>query len=124
MDRKNVGYGFLQIDTHAICDVDESSFMQDGQQLDKFAQTMQLVQNLSDGQPFRPEWLFNKEMPEEVRLFLRNTFEQRLTPIISNLDVSKLSDEDLVQLSPSHGETLQMYHDRVTKYLDDHAFDE
>lgn len=119
------GYRTIQVDPSARTPEDFMiSVQDDGLELDRFAQAMQMVQNLSDSKPFRPEWLFNKEMPEEVRLFLRNTFEQRLTPITTGLDVSKLSDEDLVTLSPIDGETLDSYRSRVTKYLDDHAFDE
>lgn len=93
------------------------SVMDDGQQIDKFAKVMKMCQNLSDDEPFIPEKMFSKELPEEVKLYLRNIFEKRIQPILSKVDSSKLSDDDIFELSPHNGETLDSYRLRATSYL-------
>lgn len=110
--------GYRTIQIHTDCKPYEFvSVIEEGQQIDKFAQVMQLVQNLSDKEPFKPELLFNKEMPEEVKLYLRNIFAQRIKGLSSSLDVSKLSDEDIFELSPKAGDTLESYRTRAQNYL-------
>lgn len=93
------------------------SVMVEGEQIDKFAQVMRLCQNLSDSEPFIPEKMFSKEMPEEVKLYLRSIFEKRIQPILSKVDSSNLSDDDIFELSPHIGDTLDSYRQRATTYL-------
>lgn len=93
------------------------SFQEEGLQLDRFAQVMKLCQNLSDDKPFKPEWLFNKEMPEEVKLYLRQIFQQRIKGITSSVDVSQLSDEQLMEFAPMSDESLNAYASRVTDFI-------
>lgn len=84
--------------------------------MDKFAQVMSNIQALSDSAPFRPEWMFNKELPEELKLYLRNIFMQKIRPISFGVDVSQLSDDDLIQFSPQDGESLGAYSQRVVEF--------
>lgn len=93
------------------------SVMDEGEQIDKFAQVMRLCQNLSDSEPFLPEKMFSKEMPEEVKLYLRSIFEKRIQPILSKVDSSNLSDDDIFELSPHIGDTLDSYRQRAISYL-------
>lgn len=93
------------------------SFQNEGLELDRFAQVMKLCQNLSDDKPFRPEWLFNKEMPEEVKLYLRQVFQQRIKGIAFSVDVSQLSDEQLMEFAPMQDEPLKAYASRVTDFV-------
>lgn len=93
------------------------SVMKEGEQIDKFAQVMRLCQNLSDSEPFIPEKMFSKEMPEEVKLYLRSIFEKRIQPILSKVDSSNLSDDDIFELSPHIGDTLDSYRQRAILYL-------
>lgn len=114
---KKVGLSYLQVPAVYAAPATEYSAMDDTAQLDKFAQVMKLVQNLSDDTPFRPEWMFNSELPEEVKLYLRNIFMQRIKGITTSLDVSKLSDEQLMEFVPFSNETLQEYSSRVTAFV-------
>lgn len=114
----NLGIHWLQIDASKYSDpsVTAHSFMEEGQQLDKFAQVLSNIQSLSNNAPFRPEWMFNKELPEEIKLYLRNIFMQKIQPISFGVDVSQLSDDDLIQFSPHDGETLGAYSQRVVEF--------
>lgn len=118
------GISTLQVKPEKIAPVTDYSVQQEGLELDKFAQVMALVRELSDGAPFRPEWLFNKEMPEEVKLYLRSVFQQRIKGITSSLDVSKLTDEQLMEFAPGADETLQGYSSRVTEFVNSIKGDE
>lgn len=93
------------------------SLQAEGLELDRFAQVMKLCQNLSDDKPFRPEWLFNEEMPEEVKLYLRQVFQQRIKGITSSVDASQLSDEQLMEFAPMADEPLNLYAARVTEFV-------
>lgn len=114
------GFKTIQIDPSRRMPVEENySFAtSEGLQLDKFAQVLQLVQELSeDGKPFRPEYLFNDELPEEVKLYLRNIFQQRIKGISSKIDLEQISDEDMLELCPHDNETLTGYSSRVSKFI-------
>lgn len=111
------GLSFIQVVPKKVSPSVAYSVEEEGLQLDKFAQVMKLVQNLSDDKPFRPEWMFNSELPDEVKLYLRNIFMQRIKGITSGVDVSKLTDAQLMEFSPSEGESLQSYSSRVTAFL-------
>lgn len=117
MEKRNVGLSFLQVPAFYAAPAVDYSVMEDTAQLDKFAQVMKLVQNLSDDVPFRPEWLFNSELPEEIKLYLRNVFMQRIKGITSSVDVSKLTDDQLMEFVPTSNETLQEYSSRVTQFI-------
>lgn len=119
---KKVGLSFLQVSAVYVAPATEYSTMDETVQLDKFAMVMELVRNLSDDTPFRPEWMFNSELPEEVKLYLRNIFMQRIKGITSSVDVSRLSDEQLMEFVPSSDETLQSYSSRVTAFIDSFKF--
>lgn len=118
MEAKKIGLSFLQVPAYYSAPGTDYSVMEETVQLDKFAQVMKMVQNLSDDTPFRPEWLFNSELPEEIKLYLRNVFMQRIKGITSSLDVTKLSDEQLMEFVPTSNETLQDYSSRVTAFID------
>ena len=118
MEKRKVGLGFIQVTPYLSAPGIDYSVMEETAQLDKFAQVMKMVQNLSDDTPFRPEWLFNSELPEEIKLYLRNVFMQRIKGITSSLDVSKLTDEQLMEFVPTSNETLQDYSSRVTAFID------
>lgn len=112
------GYRTIQVDiTCKMSAKDSYSFAQDSLEMDKFAQVMALCRSLSDDKPFRPEWLFNKEMPEEVKLYLRSIFQQRIKGITTSLDVSQLTDEQLLEFAPGNDETLEGYSSRVTEFI-------
>lgn len=114
-----LGLSFLQIANNQRINFPVVDTCEQSAQQDKFSQVMQLIQSLSaDGQPFRPEWLYNKEMPEELKLYLRNIFEQRVSGLSSSVDYSSLSDEELFDLSPFHGETVEQFRSRVQPILD------
>lgn len=117
MEKKKIGLSFLQVPAYYAAPGTEYSVMEETAQLDKFAQVMKMVQNLSDDTPFRPEWLFNSELPEEIKLYLRNVFMQRIKGITSSLDVTKLSDEQLMEFVPTSNETLADYSSRVTAFI-------
>ena len=113
------GYKTIQVDIHAK-EVPFASVMEETPaDMDEFAKVMKLVQDLSDKEPFKPEWLFNKEMPEEVRMYLRQIFQQRIKGITSsvNVDVEGITDEDLSELSPRYQETVDSYRSRVKSVL-------
>lgn len=114
------GFRTIQIDpSRRMSEESNYSFATgEGVQLDKFAQVMKLVQELSgDGKPFRPEYLFNSELPEEIKLYLRNIFMQRIKGIVPSVDVSELSDDDIIKLSPRDNETLRGYAARVGEFV-------
>ena len=114
------GFKTIQIDPSRRMPFEENySFAtSEGLQLDKFAQIMKLVQELSeDGKPFRPEYLFNDELPEEVKLYLRNIFQQRIKGISSKIDLEQISDEDMLELCPHDNETLVGYSTRVSSFI-------
>ena len=114
------GFRTIQIDPSRKMSEESNYSFATGEdlQLDKFAQVMKLVQELSgDGKPFRPEYLFNSELPEEVKLYLRNIFMQRIKGIVSFVDVGKLSDDDIIQFSPADNETLRDYAIRVNEFV-------
>ena len=114
------GFRTIQIDpSRRMSEESNYSFATgDSLKLDKFAQVMKLVQELSgDGKPFRPEYLFNSELPEEIKLYLRNIFMQRIKGIVPSVDVSELSDDDIIKLSPHDNETLRGYAARVGEFV-------
>ena len=121
------GYRTIQINPSYKMDVEENySFAPgEGMQLGKFAQVMKLVQELSaDGKPFRPEYLFNDELPEEIKLYLRNIFQQRIKGISSSLDLSQITEDDMLQLCPQPDETVTGYASRVTGFINSLHSDE
>lgn len=112
------GMNFMDVDGSFRPSVDVcDSVMSDGQQLDKFAHCMMIITKLSDSKPFRPEWMYHKDMPEDLKMFLRNTFEKPVRGLVSDSKFDSLSDEDRMSLFPSHGESIDSYKYRVNQII-------
>lgn len=87
-------------------------------QADEFALMQQLFQQLSvNGQPFLPEWIYQKNMPDEVKAYIRSNIMQRVEPINSGRDFSGLSDADMLDLVPQFGENVDTYSARIRSIL-------